>query len=114
MSLQQTGIIHKIFDQEQITDTFKKREFVLSVTSANYTEYIKFEMVQDRCDMLANYKEGDTITVYFDLRGREWQGKYFVNLRSWKLSKGEGSQTGIVKVAEVPEKKDGDDLPLPF
>lgn len=119
MSLQITGTIHKIFDTKQITDTFKKREFVLSIESGPYTETPPFEMVQDRCDLLDEYKEGDQVVVHFDLRGREHNGKYYGNLRCWKLDKVKQNHTEA-KLPPKPEKtadntgNDNEVDPLPF
>lgn len=87
MSYKLTGNLHKIFDTEQVTETFKKREFVVQKTDGQYPEFIKFQLVQQRCDLLDSYNEGEDVTVDFDLRGREWQGKYFTNLQAWKIAK---------------------------
>jgi hypothetical protein len=45
--------------------------------------------------MLDNYKEGERIKVSFDLRGREWNGKYLTNLNAWRIERaGEGDGGG--------------------
>ncbi len=46
---------------------------------------VKFQCVQDRTSIVDNVNEGDQIKVHFDLRGREWQGKYFTNLNAWRV-----------------------------
>ena len=71
------GRLHKIYDTEQKTDTFKAREFVIEVPDGNYSNYVKFQLVQDRCGQIDSYSEGDQIKVHFDLRGREWEWKIF-------------------------------------
>ena len=50
-----------------------------------YPQFIKFQLTQDRCDLIGNHKEGDRIKVSFDLRGREWNEKYFTNLNAWRI-----------------------------
>jgi len=84
MAFETEGIIHKIFDTENKTGTFQAREFVIK-HDGNYPQYIKFQLTQDRCDLINNYKEGDTIKVSFDLRGREWNEKFFTNLNAWRI-----------------------------
>jgi single-strand DNA-binding protein len=84
MSFEIDGIVEKIYDTEQKTDTFQTREFVIR-TEEQYTQFVKFQMTQDKCAMMNNFKEGDRIKVYFDLRGRQWQDKYFTNLNAWKV-----------------------------
>ena len=90
MALDITGRLHKVFDIEQKTDSFKAREFVIE-TPGEYPQFVKFQLTQDRCNTIEKFNEGDEITVHFDLRGREWQDKYFTNLNAWKI---EGGNSG--------------------
>ena len=85
MSYEAEGKLHKKFDMEKKKDTFQTREFVILVEQGQYPQYIKFQLVQDRCDIIDPIEEGSNIKVYFDLRGREWQGKYFTNLQAWRV-----------------------------
>ena len=76
MSFEVEGKLHKKFDKEQKSGTFQTREFVILDESTQYPQHIKFQLVQDRCEIIDNIEEGTNVKVYFDLRGREWQGKY--------------------------------------
>ena len=87
MSFEVDGKLHKKYETENKTDSFQAREFVLLVESGNYPQYVKFQLVQDRCALLDPFEEGEEMKVHFDLRGREWQGKYFTNLNAWRLEK---------------------------
>ena len=44
------------------------------------------QFFRDKCDILKKYKVGDTVTVWFNLAGSEWDGKYFVNLNAWRIA----------------------------
>ncbi|MEZ4887766.1 MAG: DUF3127 domain-containing protein [Chitinophagales bacterium] len=93
MSLTIDGNLFEVFDVEQVTASFKKREFVLETdTSSNYPQYPKFQLVQDNCSILDAYSKGDLITVHFDLRGRPYKKPdgttlYFTNLQVWRIEK---------------------------
>ena len=63
---------------------FTKREFVLTVESV-YPEEIKFELLKEKCSLLDQFNTGDQVKVSFNIRGREWQGKYFTNLQVRRL-----------------------------
>ncbi|MEO1049538.1 MAG: DUF3127 domain-containing protein [Bacteroidota bacterium] len=95
MNLQ--GKIVEIFDTQQVKDTFKKREFVVEYAeNPQYPEVIKFELIQDRCGLVDNFKKGDDVDVHFNIKGRKWtdpkgEAKYFVSLQAWKL---DAVQTG--------------------
>jgi len=86
MTYELEGVLHKVFDTENKTATFQAREFVVK-TDGQYPQFIKFQLTQDRCDSIEGYTEGEMIKVYFDLRGREWNEKYFTNLNAWRVEK---------------------------
>ncbi len=111
MSFEIEGKLHKKFDTEQKTDTFQAREFVIETMDGSYTQYIKFQLVQDRCSLIDDYQEGEPIKVFFDLRGREWNGKYFTNLNAWRVGKPEASPAP--PAAEQTPFPDADQAPLP-
>ncbi|UII29429.1 DUF3127 domain-containing protein [Fulvivirga maritima] len=85
------GKILEISSTQQVTSSFQKREFVLEYAeNPQYPEFLKFEMIQDKCNLLDSYKVGDDIDVYFNLKGRKWtdpkgEVKYFNSLQAWKL-----------------------------
>lgn len=81
------GKLLRKYDTENKSQSFQAREFVIEIQDGNYPQYIKFQLTQDRCAALDSFQEGEPLKVHFDLRGREWQGKYFTNLNAWRLEK---------------------------
>lgn len=85
-----TGTLKVKFKEQQVSEKFKKREFVLTENSSQYPQHINFQLVQDKCGLIDNFNVGDQIRVFFNLRGREWtspQGevKYFNTIDAWKI-----------------------------
>jgi len=89
MSFEVDGKLHKVFDTESKTETFQAREFVIEIGDGNYPQFIKFQLTQDRCALIDSYQAGQQIKVFFDLRGREWNEKYFTNLNAWRVTAAE-------------------------
>lgn len=93
MSYEITGKLVAKFDTVQRTESFKTREFVLEKTDENngrtFSNYIKFQCVQERTTILDRVNTGDNIKVYFNIRGTRWEkdGKtnYITNLDAWRL-----------------------------
>jgi single-strand DNA-binding protein len=120
MSYEVEGKLHKKYDTEKKSDSFQTREFVLLVEQGQYPNYIKFQLVQDRVDAIDNLEEGAGIKVYFDLRGREWQGKYFTNLQAWRIEAVGQDAKAKVPAGDFPSSPPGnveegssyDDLPF--
>ena len=76
MSFELTGKLIEKFDVVQVSDTFRKREFVIEKTEnqggMEFTDHIKFQLTQDRCNLLDNLNLQDEIRVNFNIRGRRW------------------------------------------
>lgn len=88
-----SGKIVEVFDVMQISEKFKKRDFIVEIaTNPKYPEVIKFELHLDKVSMIDGIHEGDEVIVEFNLKGRKWvnpQGKaqYFNTLQAWKVEK---------------------------
>jgi hypothetical protein len=87
-----SGILKVKNDTQQVSEKFKKREFVVTDASGMYPQDILFQLTQERTDQLDPVAVNDTINVSFNLRGREWTSpsgevKYFNSLDVWKIEK---------------------------
>lgn len=113
-----TGKLNKVFDIETVgAKGFQKRDFILLDDSNDkYPQYISIQLTQDRCVMIEDYRIGDTLTVHFNLQGREWispQGetKYFNTIVAWKIEKvNTGSEPSRIEMQ--PERLSTDELPF--
>ena len=86
MTYKATGRLHKIFETEQKSASFSVRDFVIEVADDKFPQMVKFQLTQDKCTLIDGFSEGDEICVDFDLRGREWNEKYFTNLNAWRIA----------------------------
>lgn len=82
------GKIKMIGEVQTFPSGFMKREFVVTTAHDKFPQDLKFEVVKDKCSMLDSFKTGDDVQVNFDIRGNEYNGKYFVNLSCWKIQAG--------------------------
>jgi single-strand DNA-binding protein len=119
MAYEITGKVKKIFDKQEFPSGFYKQEFVVT-TEDRFPQDIKLDCLKEKGEILNGVKEGDQVTVHFDIRGREWNERYFVDLAAWKIESGEGSdQSSPAKTeqavpAEDPADYGIDDEDIPF
>jgi hypothetical protein len=109
-----TGKIKLISDTQTFDSGFSKREFVVTTTE-QYPQDIKMEVVKDKCSLLDRFTVGTDVKVAFNLRGNEYNGKYYVNVQAWRIEPAENVQaSGSSAPASNPEipKADSDDLPF--
>lgn len=99
------GKIKKIEETKTFGNNgFRKRELVL-VTEEQYPQFILVEFLQDKCDLLNNFNEGDVVKIGINLRGREWinpegEAKYFNSITGWRIDKVQGQPTTNIPPAE--------------
>ena len=85
MAYDLTGKIKLIQDTKTFDSGFTKREMVVIVEDGKYPQEINIEFVQDKISLLDDLQVGQEVTVTFDIRGREYNGRYFNNLQGWKI-----------------------------
>ena len=119
MELKIDGKIKVIFDTQTWDSGFSKREFVIT-TQEQYPQDVKFEAIKDRTTLLDDMKEGDDVEVSFNVRGNEYNGKYYVNLQAWKIQKVTANAGADAPPAMPPapdtalEPASGEEDDLPF
>jgi hypothetical protein len=88
------GKLKWIGDTQSFASGFTKREFVVTTAADKYPQDLKFEVVKDKCPLLDPFELGQDVQVSFDIRGNEYNGKYYVNLACWKIQAAGGSSGG--------------------
>ena len=97
MAYDLTGKIKVIMEAKTFGSGFTVREFVVTVEDGKYPQDIVLQFVQDKVSLLDTVQEGQDVTVSFDIRGREYNGRYFNNLQAWKIEAGAGAAGGDEK-----------------
>jgi hypothetical protein len=99
MSFELTGRILEIAATQNITDKFKKREFIVEYRDnpqGQYVQYLKFQFTGDKVSMLDTYKAGQEVNISFNLKGRKYEKdgrvSYFMDLEAWRISPANGQQ----------------------
>ena len=120
-----SGSVKYVSPDIQVSASFKKRELVVT-TDEQYPQMLLVQFVQDKCDLLNNYKVGQDVKVAINLRGREWinpQGEavYFNTIQGWRVEPfNEGAAAGSVpamtpddfKTTTNVDDSEPDDLPF--
>lgn len=109
MAYDVTGRLIEIFDEQQISEKFRKREFVLEVQDGQYPEQIKFQLVMDKTGLVDQFKVGDEVKIAFNLRGRGYnkngQMMYFTNLEAWRIEPAGAAQGGGGNYGGQPQQQ---------
>ncbi len=122
MSYEITGKLIARFDIVQRNENFKTREFVIEktedVNGRSFTNFIKFQCVQDKTAMPDRFSVGDEVKVQFNIKGTRWEKdgrtNYITNLDAWrmeslKLAQNNGNE---VNYNDIPPDNVVNDLPF--
>ena len=114
-----TGVIYNIGEVQNISEKFKKRDFVLELKNNEaYVQKVLFTLILDKVDAIDSCSVGDSVEVDFNLQGKEWTSpsgevKFFNTLSVFGISKKQ--EPGTVSAADVTKRVDvpnQDDLPF--
>jgi hypothetical protein len=100
--------------------TWKKQDFILE-TEGQVSRKISFSVWGEKIDQF-NLNVGDTVTVFFDLESREYNGKWYTDAKAWKVTKQDSAtnsnprtgQSSSIPASDdiIPESSGEDDLPF--
>jgi len=109
------GSVHLIRQTETVGNNgFTKRQLVVA-TEEQYVQHVAIDFVKDKTSVLDGYNVGDKVKVSVNVRGSEYNGKYYVNLQGWRIEKLEANNATVnePKVFNtVSTDEQHDDLPF--
>jgi len=103
MALEIAGKIYKILPEQTgagKNGAWKKQEFIIE-TVEQYPKKICISAWGDKVDALQSYAPGDEVKVSFNLESREYNERWYTDVRVWKFEGNTPSSSG-----SAPQKKD--------
>jgi len=109
--MEMTGKIVQILPEKSGNSArggWRKQEYVIEIPG-DYPKNVCFMVWGDRIDQF-QIQEGQELTVSIDLESREYNGRWYTDVKAWKIAPagGEGAPHGT----EEPPAFDSDDLPF--
>lgn len=118
------GTVKKVGDEQTFPSGFSKRELVVTSEEERYPQDVMFVFHKEKGSLLDAVSEADRVKVTFDITGREYNGRYFNDLKGWKIDKMDGTggaapspqmSDAVPPRPEMPQDiADVDDDNLPF
>jgi hypothetical protein len=107
-----TGNIKLIQDTETGTSKAGKewaKRTIVVTTNETYPQDIAIDFLGDKISQINNFQVGNPVDVGINLRGQEYNGKYYTSINGWKIS----ATVGIVNNSEQnPAREETADLPF--
>lgn len=118
------GFLKVINKTVVLSEKFKKREVVVSVSDGKYSQDLLIQFSQDNVDLVDEFAVGQEVVIGINLRGKAWvnpkgEEKYFNTIEGWRITGVVDSSKGNVPVAKpkkaqsiIDETQSDDDLPF--
>lgn len=93
----------------------KKGGFVIEIQDGKFTDNLAFECLEKALMDMSDLEVGDNVSVKFNVKSREWQGKWYTNATAFGIKITHKTQTGGGKKEEpfrVPDNSDIGNLPF--
>ena len=108
MALELEGTIRQKLGVQSGTSArgaWAKQEFILEFPDGNYTSQACFTAWgQDKVQELDKYQAGDRVRVSFNLKSREYNGRWYNDLQIWRIAPADGdAPQQPVAAASVPQ-----------
>ena len=108
--MQVSGLVKVVNATEEVGAKGFKKRLVVVETQETYPQLIPIEFVQDKCSLLDYVQVGQDLTVHINLRGSEYNGRYYVQLQGWKIEASSAFATTPNAPAPIAEPET--DLPF--
>ena len=95
MDLQITGKVIQILEEqsgEGRNGPWRKQEFILE-TPGQYPKQVCLVQWGDAIDK-ANVQEGETLTAHIDIQSREYNGRWYTDVKAWRVERAQAAAGG--------------------
>jgi hypothetical protein len=117
-----TGTVTKLLEPqtgESAKGSWTKQEFILETENDKYTKSVCIEIWGDKVDPP---QVGDVVVCSINVESREYNGRYYTNVRAWKIDLERSAPDGPVKTeyakkvesakAAIPDAEELQGLPF--
>ena len=80
-----TGKVEAILDIQEFASGFKKQTIVIE-TGGKFPQKVPIEFAKEKIEMISALKVGQQATISVNIRGSEYNGKYYASLSGWRVS----------------------------
>lgn len=109
MDLKITGNVTQILEEqsgESKNGPWRKQDFVLE-TQGQYPKPVCITQWGEKIEEFA-VQEGEQITVHIDIQSREYNGRWYTDVKAWRVDREEATPQGPGHPGPFPEPTESD------
>ncbi len=108
-----TGKITHVLPEKSGTSArgpWRKQEYVIEIPG-DYPKQVCFMVWGDKIDQFG-IEQGKELTVHFDLESREYNGRWYTDVKAWRVEAPGGGNAPASGFDDGPPPIDDDDVPF--
>ena len=112
MSLEIVGKVVKVLPEQTGNGkfgTWVRQDFVIE-TEDQYPKKVCFSAWGDKADIVKNLSNGEKVTVSFNVESREYNERWYTDLKPWKIERGANT---AAPANDAPPAFTENDIPPP-
>ena len=105
MALEITGKLSQVLPIESgegKNGPWKKQYFIIEFMDGNYPKKLSVMLWGDKTDLISNLQQGQEIKVAFNVESREYNGRWYTDVKAWKIE-AQGSGSTNNNNSNIPE-----------
>jgi hypothetical protein len=99
-----TQILPEQSGQGRTGNTWRKQSFIIETMDSQYPKRICVDVWGDNINTLNSFKINDELKVSIDIESREYNGKWFTNVKAWRIEKKADAAPQAGSSAPPPEE----------
>lgn len=113
MALELTGKLVKVLPEQTgqgKNGTWTKQQFVIE-TIDQFPKQVCLMAWGDKTGDLAQFTPGDTLRVAISIESREYNDRWYTDVRAWRIEAGEGGEAMPAQPAAAPRRSEARPAP---
>lgn len=89
MEIKLEGVVRELLPLQQgegRNGPWKKQQFILEIVDGQYPKHVCIMVWGDKIDQF-NIREGDDITAFVNIESREYNGRWYTDVKAWRVEK---------------------------
>lgn len=115
MDLQIKGKVTQVLEEqsgESKNGPWRKRDFILETSEGQYSNQVCITQWGDKIDQQP-VSEGEEITAHIDIQSREYKGRWYTDVKAWKIEQGAGQGSKDIQLSATESDDDFDPQDVP-
>ncbi|NJO48329.1 MAG: DUF3127 domain-containing protein [Leptolyngbyaceae cyanobacterium RM2_2_4] len=99
-----SGTITEILPEEKVSEKFTKQDIIVELET-QYPTTVAISFVNQKIALLRECNIGDFVDVAVNIESREWGGRWYTNVRGWRVRRVSSDHVSPTEIPSARKKE---------